>query len=367
VARRSSLVQSCAAAWAIYTLAVFSAPEAHAGPVFDAASGTVDTLAMTRLPAWVQVANATARVYSTDTGEAASGPRLSQYTFLRVLGGGSARLKIEAYDGDGNPGRQAWVDPNAVVPSAAGTDWRVSSTTTTLWGSTDPGATAVRSLDPFTPMQQVDGPVHNRIEVQLYAADFSAALDRGWIDAADTGPAMPPQLAVPPPASGLPASTRSLSSTGGRQAFIDATANIARADAATTGVPASVTVAQAILESDWGHSALAQDANNYFGIKAIGSLGTDGVVWLPTSEFDDAGQLYATVSAFRAYKSLADSMADLDHLLRTAPRYAAAMQLSNDPKQFAHELSAAGYSTDPDYADKLVALMDSYDLYGLDR
>jgi flagellum-specific peptidoglycan hydrolase FlgJ len=125
-------------------------------------------------------------------------------------------------------------------------------------------------------------------------------------------------------------------------------------------------VAQAILESDWGRSALAQDANNYFGIKAMGSLGTDGVVWMPTSEYDSSGDMYQTVSAFRAYKSLSDSMTDHDRLLQTASRYAAAMKAANDPKQFAELLYEAGYSTDPTYADKLVALMDGYDLYRLD-
>ena len=224
----------------------------------------------------------------------------------------------------------------------------------------------MRNLDPFTPMQQIDGPVQNRIEVQLYASDFSAALDRGWIDTADTGPALPPRIAVPAPANPTPGGTRGLSSTTARQAFLDATARAARAGAAADGVPASVTVAQAILESDWGRSVLALDANNYFGIKASDRLGTDGVVWMSTGEFDDAGQAYETVSPFRAYKSLTDSVADHDDLLKSASRYAAAMRLSNDPKQFAQELSEAGYSTDPDYADKLVALMDSYDLYRLD-
>ena len=317
---------------------------------------------MTRLPAWVQVATATARVYVGDTGEAVVAQRLSRYTFLRVLGGGSARLQVNAYDENGSPGLRGWVDPNDVVPSAPGTDWLVASNAATLWRSTDPGANAVRNLDPFTPMQQIDGPVQNRIEVQIYASDFSAALDRGWIDTADTGPALPPRIAVPAPANPTPGA-RSLSSANARQAFLDATAKAARAGAAQTGVPASVTVAQAILESDWGRSLLALDANNYFGIKAIGRLGTDGVVWMSTGEFDDSGQAYETVSAFRAYKSLTDSVVDHDNLLRTGSRYAAAMRLSNDPKQFAQQLSEAGYSTDPDYADKLVALMDRYDLY----
>ena len=321
---------------------------------------------MTHLPAWVQVASASTRVYASDTGEAAAAQRLSQYTFLRVLGGGSSRLQVNAYDENGNPGLRGWVDPNAVLPSAPGTDWLVTANGAALWRSTDPGATAVRTLDPLTPMQQIDGPVQDRVEVQIYARDFSAALDRGWINIADTGPALPPRIAIPAPANPAPGGARGLSGGTARQTFLDATARAARAAAAQTGVPASVTVAQAILESDWGRSSLALDANNYFGIKASDRLGTDGVVWMPTAEFDDAGEVFETVSPFRAYKSLTDSVADHDDLLRTASRYAAAMRLASDPKQFAQELSDAGYSTDPDYADKLVALMDSYDLYRLD-
>lgn len=363
MAKLSSVFPLRAVTLAVCALVFAVAPAAQAAPLFDV--GTASSVAMTHLPAWVQVASITARVYVGDTGEATAGQRLSQSTFLRVLGGGSARLQVNAYDENGSPGLRGWVDPNAVLPSAPGTDWRVTSTSTSLWRSTDPGATAIRNLDPFTPMQQIDGPVQDRIEVQIYASDFSTALDRGWISTADTGPALSPRIAVPASADPTPG-TRSLSSGTARQAFLDATARAARAGAAQTGVPASVTVAQAILESDWGRSILALDANNYFGIKASDRLGTDGVVWMSTGEFDDAGQAYETVSAFRAYKSLTDSVADHDDLLKGAARYAAAMRLTNDPKQFARELSEAGYSTDPDYADKLVALMDSYDLYRLD-
>lgn len=349
-------------AGAVCVLSVFVAPTVQAEPRL--AVGTAG-VAMTHLPAWVQVASTTARIYASDTGAAPAGQRLSQYTFLRVLGGGSARLQVNVYDENGDPGLRGWVDPNDVLPSAPGTDWRVTSTGATLWGSTDPGATAVRNLDPLTPLQLLDGPVQNRIEVQIYAGDFSAALDRGWIDTVDTGAALTPRIAVPAPADPTP-SMRSLSGASAKQAFLDATASAARAAAAHTGVPASVTVAQAILESDWGRSVLALDANNYFGIKASDRLGTDGVVWLSTGEFDDSGQPYQTVSPFRAYRSLTESVDDHDDLLRSAARYAAAMRLANDPRQFARELSDAGYSSDPDYADKLVALMDSYNLYRLD-
>jgi flagellar protein FlgJ len=59
-------------------------------------------------------------------------------------------------------------------------------------------------------------------------------------------------------------------------------------------------------------------------------------------------------------------MIDHDLLLRDAARYAPAMQVAHDPRQFAHMLVQGGYATDPAYADKLIALMDRYDLYRLD-
>ena len=131
-------------------------------------------------------------------------------------------------------------------------------------------------------------------------------------------------------------------------------------------MPASITVAQAILESDWGRSTLATAASNYFGIKAMGGLGNDGVVWLSTDEYGADGQEYETISPFRAYRTLTDSIVDHDRLLTDLSRYAPAMQAANDPRQFAQLLTQGGYSTDPSYADKLIALMDRYNLYSLD-
>jgi flagellar protein FlgJ len=163
-----------------------------------------------------------------------------------------------------------------------------------------------------------------------------------------------------------PELTRRSTADANQQAFLSVVSGAARTAQSQTGVPASVTVAQAILESDWGRSSLAQNANNYFGIKAIGKLGTDGVVYMPTSEYNDAGDLYQTVSPFRAYKSLADSITDHDRMLQLSTRYAKVMQAKSDPKAFAALLYDAGYSTDPAYADKLVALMDRYNLYSLD-
>jgi flagellar protein FlgJ len=172
-----------------------------------------------------------------------------------------------------------------------------------------------------------------------------------------------PSSPVPDP--GRATVTRTASAND-QQQFLNSAAQAAMTASARTGVPASVTVAQAILESDWGRSTLSQSASNYFGIKATGGLGNDGVVWMPTGEFDASGQAYQTTSPFRAYRSLADSLVDHDLMLGTAQRYSSAMQAAKDPRQFAQLLAAAGYATDPAYADKLIALMDRYDLYRLD-
>jgi flagellar protein FlgJ len=87
---------------------------------------------------------------------------------------------------------------------------------------------------------------------------------------------------------------------------------------------------------------------------------------MPTGEFDADGQAYQTTSPYRAYRSLADSLIDHDLMLRNGQRYAEAMHARNDPREFAQALADAGYATDPDYAGKLIALMDRYDLYRLD-
>jgi hypothetical protein len=280
--------------------------------------------------------------------------------------GGSSRLQVDVYDEFGNSvGLRGWVDPGDVLPSAPGTDWLVSSRSAPLWRGAEDTADVVRGLDAFTPLQRLDGPVQNRLKVRVYRSDFTV-LDQGWVDVADIGPALPPQMWVMSPGADRLPGVRAQAGANHQQAFLDAVTWAARVGAQQTGVPASVTVAQAILESDWGRSLLAQNANNYFGMKAMDTLGSAGVVWMPTSEYDEFGQLYQTMSAFRAYASLTDSLADHDRLLQTAPRYAAAMRAARDPRQFAARLYEAGYSTDPAYADKLVSLMDRYDLYLLD-
>ena len=367
-AATASAVGEAAGAQASDAIATAPAPtptdvQASATPV-TSTDQMAATVTKSHMPAWLQVVVARAPLYASDSQGNQTLAQLTRYTYLRVIGAGANRLQVQAFDENANPGQIGWVDADQVLPSAPVTDWLVPSSATTLWSASDSTATQVRTLDRFAPMQKVDGPTDGRVLVRVYKSDFSAVLGQGWVNASATGPALPPQVRVPAPSSsgGLGASLATLT----QQDFLNAAAQAARTASAATGVPASVTVAQAILESDWGRSTLAQNANNYFGMKAMGTLGDDGVVWMPTSEYDDSGQLYQTMSAFRAYTSLADSMADHDRLLSTLSRYASAMQDASDPKQFAQQVALDGYSTDPSYANKLIALMDRYELYQLD-
>jgi hypothetical protein len=344
-------------------MALFAAPAAQAAFQSDA-GGDADqgqTIEMHHLPTWAQVATLSAVLYATDTGREQVASRLSKFTFVHVLGGGMQRLLVEAVSEFGQVTERGWVDPSDVLPSASGRDWLVAAKPATLYKDPDAGAAPARPIEQFSPLQQLDGPVQGRIEVRLYRADFLSVIDTGWVDESVTGPALAPQTRVPDPVRTVTARAQTDQST-----FIDTTASAAIVAAQRTGVPASVTVAQAILESDWGRSQLAQSANNYFGIKATGGPGDDGVVWMSTGEVDARGNAYQTVSPFRAYRSLTDSLIDHDVLLSTSARYAAAMQAASDARAFAQRLADAGYATDPQYASKLIALMDHYDLYRFD-
>jgi flagellum-specific peptidoglycan hydrolase FlgJ len=148
--------------------------------------------------------------------------------------------------------------------------------------------------------------------------------------------------------------------------FIESIGMAARAAPFADRVPASITIAQAILESDWGRSSLAHDARNYFGIKAQDRSGSAGYVVLPTLEYGD-GEWYTVDAPFRAYASVADSVADHHRFLVENPRYRGALAVGANAEAFAHALQRAGYATDPRYAAKLLAYMDLYDLYRYDR
>jgi flagellum-specific peptidoglycan hydrolase FlgJ len=168
-------------------------------------------------------------------------------------------------------------------------------------------------------------------------------------------------------AATVPTTKRKMPVLGGtpQEQFIASIGEAAVESAYQTGIPASVTIAQAILESYWGSSRLAREANNYFGIKSQTKAGSAGSIWFDVWEVI-GGRNVMQSQAFRAYKSVAESFVDHGLFFVENGRYSAAMAARGDPRQFAREINRAGYATDPAYSSKLIALMDRYNLYRFD-
>jgi flagellum-specific peptidoglycan hydrolase FlgJ len=147
--------------------------------------------------------------------------------------------------------------------------------------------------------------------------------------------------------------------TTDQAAFIAKVGALAHLDMGVTGVLASLTLAQAILESGWGKSRLAREGNALFGIKA-GKSWTGPRMDCKTFEHYD-GKRTDIVDAFRAYGSWAESVADHGAFLRGLERYKAVIG-ERDYKKACKAIHAAGYATDPGYADKLIGLIEQYGL-----
>lgn len=147
-----------------------------------------------------------------------------------------------------------------------------------------------------------------------------------------------------------------------RATFVAAAGPLARASTATTGVPASVTLAQAILESASGTATAG--ANNYFGIKAqlvspgVFRWGTEAVGCVHKQTLESEGGKYVRqIAQFRMYRGMQASFDDHGLFLRQNSRYAKAFSYPDDPAQFAKEIHRAGYATDPAYSSLLIKLM----------
>jgi flagellum-specific peptidoglycan hydrolase FlgJ len=156
-------------------------------------------------------------------------------------------------------------------------------------------------------------------------------------------------------------STAQVPDTATQQAFISQVAPGAVAAQRRYGIPAAVTIAQAIDESGWGQSELATADHNLFGIKGTGPAGT---VVRPTEEYLD-GSWVATTASFRVYHSVAESIADHSRLLATGESYQQAMANRQAPDAFANDLTGV-YATDPNYGSSLIAIMRLYNLYRYD-
>jgi flagellar protein FlgJ len=125
------------------------------------------------------------------------------------------------------------------------------------------------------------------------------------------------------------------------------------------GVDPSALVAQAALETGWGRAVPNHSDGssfNLFGIKA-GSSWDGATANVPTLEFED-GVAVRKVERFRAYASAADSFNDYAQLIGNNPRYENARGAGGDVATFASALQDGGYATDPNYAQKIVAVAD---------
>jgi len=146
-------------------------------------------------------------------------------------------------------------------------------------------------------------------------------------------------------------------------AFIDRVSADAIQSQRETGVPASVTIAQAILESGWGKSGLATRANNFFGIKGEGPAGH---VTMRTREVSGGREVYVNAD-FRRYSTSAESFIDHGRLLRDNPRYAEAFKHTGNAERFAAEIHKAGYATDPSYTKLLTRIVQQHGLGAFDK
>ncbi len=148
-----------------------------------------------------------------------------------------------------------------------------------------------------------------------------------------------------------------------RENFIEAMLPYAKENQKKYKIFPSITIAQAILESNWGESILSKEYSNYFGIKSIKE--SDQRVVFQTNEYVD-GELVQIPGAFRAYDNLAASMAHHGLLLGSADRYIPVIK-STSYQDAARALYKCGYSTDPNYPDKLIKLIEKYNLYEYDK
>jgi flagellum-specific peptidoglycan hydrolase FlgJ len=141
------------------------------------------------------------------------------------------------------------------------------------------------------------------------------------------------------------------------QGYVMEYKNIAMGNMKTYGIPASIILAQGILESGAGRGHLASTANNHFGIKC--HTGWTG----PSVRHDDDSDQ----ECFRKYSDAAESYKDHAIFLTGRSRYAALFKLEKDDYEgWARGLRAAGYATDPKYPEKLISYIERYNLHQYD-
>ncbi|MFY9928827.1 MAG: glucosaminidase domain-containing protein, partial [Streptosporangiaceae bacterium] len=275
---------------------------------------------------------------------------------------GSARHQPQQHQPQTSTGRKGSVPaakpavPASTTGSVAALNGVGTASTVTMPGTVAGTGTVSRAISAGTSRSQ-DG----------HAEAVAAAAAIPGVPA-DTIPASPGGSSHNASSTSSPAYTRnnvpSLSQTPGtaaQHAFINQIAPGAMAAQSRYGVPAAVTIAQAIDESGWGQSELAARDHNLFGIKGTGPAGTD---MMPTREFVN-GRYVTQTSGFRVYRNIAESIGDHAQLLATGSSYQRAMADRHLPDAFANDLTGV-YATDPSYGSSLIQIMQLYNLYRYD-
>lgn len=151
------------------------------------------------------------------------------------------------------------------------------------------------------------------------------------------------------------------------QAFIDKISAYAKVLQSEYGVLPSISIAQAILESNWGNSELSEKYNNFYGIKGSEEANT---VLMNTKEFVDEEWIEIN-GRFRVYENWQDSMNAHTKLFVEGttwnPQQYATVLAAENYKDAAFALQASGYATDPTYPEKLIELIQQYKLDQFDK
>ncbi len=150
-------------------------------------------------------------------------------------------------------------------------------------------------------------------------------------------------------------------------AYLQSYADVAKAEMRRTGIPASIKLAQGMLESDYGRSALANKANNHFGIKC-GNDWDGKSYYIKDDDYSKQGDLLK--SCFRVFESPMESYIAHSEFItnpKKAYRYGSLFELPvDDYTAWAYGLKNAGYATDSKYPEKLIFIIEKYNLHQYD-
>ena len=150
-----------------------------------------------------------------------------------------------------------------------------------------------------------------------------------------------------------------------REVYIDKYKDLAVIEMHRKGIPASIKLAQAILESQSGTSVFASSTNNHFGIKCK-STWIGNKYYHKDDDYDKSGKLIP--SCFRSYERVMDSYVDHSNFLSERSYYAKLWTLPRtDYKAWAKGLQSCGYATDPLYAEKLISIIEREGLQRFDH